>query len=62
MLPQVAQVAVDSGLVDEVVQVAPPDAIATSKRLAAEEGIFVGVSAGASVFSAIEVCTQLLCA
>ncbi|MBJ7575019.1 cysteine synthase A [Luteimonas sp. MC1828] len=40
---------------DQVLSVADADAIATARRLAAEEGIFVGISAGATVSAALEV-------
>jgi len=40
---------------DEVLPVTDVDSIATSRRLAAEEGIFVGISAGATVAAALQV-------
>ena len=40
---------------DELRTVTDEDAIATSRRLAAEEGIFVGISAGATAATALEV-------
>ncbi|MGH8028073.1 MAG: cysteine synthase A [Pseudoxanthomonas sp.] len=40
---------------DQILTVADADAIATSRRLAAEEGIFVGISAGATVSAALQV-------
>jgi len=40
---------------DQILGVADEDAIATSRRLAAEEGIFVGISAGATVAAALKV-------
>ncbi len=40
---------------DDVLSIADVDAIATSRRLAAEEGIFVGISAGATVAAALQV-------
>jgi len=45
----------DLGVVDEVIKVKDEDAIQTSKRLAKEEGLLVGISAGAAVFAALEV-------
>ncbi|MCR8644910.1 cysteine synthase A [Paenibacillus sp. N1-5-1-14] len=44
---------------DEVVQVADEDAIETTRRLASEEGILVGPSAGASVWTALRVARAL---
>ena len=40
---------------DEVMTVAADDAFATSRRLAREEAILVGISAGANVWAALEV-------
>lgn len=40
---------------DQILTVADADAIATSRRLAAEEGIFVGISAGATIAAALQV-------
>jgi cysteine synthase A len=42
-------------LVDEVVQVTDDDAGETARRLAREEGIFVGISSGAAAWAALEV-------
>src|SRR5262245_26593707 len=46
-------------VVDEVVLVRDEDAMATSKRLAREEGLLVGVSAGANVWAATELAARL---
>ncbi|HWU70424.1 MAG TPA: cysteine synthase A [Pseudoxanthomonas sp.] len=43
---------------DQILSIADADAIATSRRLAAEEGIFVGISAGATVHAALQVAEQ----
>ncbi len=42
-------------LIDEIVQVTNENAGATSRRLAKEEGILVGISSGAAAWAAIEV-------
>ncbi len=42
-------------VVDELLTVEDDRAIATARRLAAEEGLFVGISAGATVASALQV-------
>lgn len=42
-------------LVDEVIQVSSEDAAKTSRRLAKEEGLFVGISSGAATWAAIKV-------
>ena len=44
----------NSKIVDEVVQVAHEDAGATSRRLAKEEGILVGISSGAAFWAALQ--------
>ena len=45
-------------IVDEVLSVTDTDAIATARRLAAEEGLFVGISAGGTVAAALRVAEQ----
>jgi len=42
-------------LVDEVIKVSNEDAAETARRLAKEEGLFVGISSGAAAWAAIEV-------
>ncbi len=42
-------------LIDEVIAVADEDAIAYSRRLAREEGLLSGISAGAALYAAIQV-------
>jgi S-sulfo-L-cysteine synthase (O-acetyl-L-serine-dependent) len=49
----------DSSLADASVEVATEDAQTMARRLAREEGLFVGVSAGANVFAAIRLARQL---
>ena len=43
------------GIVDEVITVSNEDAMQTARRLAAEEGILVGISTGANVWAALKV-------
>ncbi|MCQ4362152.1 MULTISPECIES: cysteine synthase A [Mycobacterium] len=45
----------DMGLVDEVVTVENDDALTLARRLAAEEGLLVGISSGAAVAAALQV-------
>ena len=45
-------------LVDEILQVREEDAGATSRRLAQEEGMLVGISAGANVWAALQVAAR----
>jgi cysteine synthase A len=51
----VLQEAIDQHYYDELIPIAGPDAISWSRRLAAEEGIFTGISGGASLGAAIQV-------
>jgi cysteine synthase A len=45
----------DTDLIDDIVHVVEEDAGATARRLAREEGILVGISAGGNVWAALEV-------
>ncbi len=47
-IPWVLQEAMDKSYYDELLPVAGPDGIAWSRRLAAEEGIFTGISGGST--------------
>jgi len=49
----------DKSIADLHVTVKTEDAYKTSRRLAAEEGIFVGISSGANLFAAIELAKTL---
>ncbi len=40
---------------DEIIRVTNDDAIATARRMAKEEGLFVGISSGAAVWAALQV-------
>ena len=42
-------------IIDEIIQVSQNDAQQTTRRLAREEGLFVGISSGAAAFAALEV-------
>jgi cysteine synthase len=44
----------NTAVYDEVLRVSDADAIATARRLAREEGMLVGISAGANVFAALQ--------
>ncbi len=45
----------DTSLYEEVIKVSNEDAIATAKMLAKQEGLLVGISAGANVYAAMQV-------
>jgi S-sulfo-L-cysteine synthase (O-acetyl-L-serine-dependent) len=49
----------DFGLADKNVTVETEDAQAMTRRLAREEGLFVGVSSGANVFAALQLARQI---
>jgi cysteine synthase A len=54
-IPKLTSDALDMDLVDQVITIPSPHAIQWSKQLAQKEGIFVGISAGASFAAALEV-------
>lgn len=49
----------EPGLVDRIVDVSTGDARAMARRLARQEGLFVGISAGAAVVAALRVAREL---
>jgi cysteine synthase A len=54
-IPKLTGDSLDMKLVDRVITIAAPVAMASSKQLAQKEGIFVGTSAGATFAAALEV-------
>ncbi|MEJ2681756.1 MAG: pyridoxal-phosphate dependent enzyme, partial [Gammaproteobacteria bacterium] len=54
-IPLVAQEALDAGRVDRILPIAASEAMRCSKALAQQEGIFVGISAGATLSGALQV-------
>lgn len=54
-IPYVLQEAIDNGYYDDLVPVSGADGISWSRRLAAEEGIFTGVSGGSTIAVAMKV-------
>jgi cysteine synthase A len=66
-IPKLTGDAVDMHVIDRIVPVAGPDAIRCAKELATKEGIFVGISSGATFAGALEVAknaekgTTILC-
>jgi cysteine synthase A len=57
-IPQITGEAVDEHLYDEIVAIAGPDALRLSKELAQKEGIFVGITAGATFAGALKVAAE----
>ena len=54
-IPRIAGEAVDMKAIDRVLTIAGPDAMKCAKALAQQEGIFVGITAGATFAGALEV-------
>ena len=49
----------DRSVMDQVVPVSDEDAIETAQRLAKQEGIFCGISSGATMFAALTIANQV---
>lgn len=54
-IPKITGDAVDMKLIDEVLKISGPDALKCSRDLATQEGIFVGISSGATFAGALRV-------
>jgi cysteine synthase A len=54
-IPQITSQALDTKAVSKIIQIDGPDAMKASKDLAQKEGIFVGISSGATFAGALEV-------
>jgi cysteine synthase len=48
----------DTAVIDEIIQVSNDQAVDTARRLAREEGLFVGISSGAAAFAALKVAAR----
>jgi cysteine synthase A len=55
----ILQEILDSQLVDDIVRITDEDAVRMTRRLIVEEGLFVGVSAGANVLTALNIAKQM---
>lgn len=54
-IPKVTEDGLNMGLCDEILTITGDESIATAQRLAKEEGIFTGISGGASMATALKV-------
>lgn len=57
-IPKLTGDAVDSGVIDRILTIANADAMRCSKELAKQEGIFVGISSGATFAGALKICEE----
>ncbi|HET7201145.1 MAG TPA: cysteine synthase A [Burkholderiales bacterium] len=57
-VPKLTADAVDMKVIHKIVTVAGPDAMKCSRDLAQKEGIFVGISAGATLAGALQMCKE----
>ena len=55
-IPKITSDALDLGVISRILTIAGPDAMKWSRELAQKEGIFVGITAGATFAGALEVC------
>ncbi|HEY1364214.1 MAG TPA: pyridoxal-phosphate dependent enzyme [Xanthobacteraceae bacterium] len=57
-IPKLTADAVDAGVIDRIIPIANADALRCSRDLAQKEGIFVGITAGATFAGALRVCAD----
>jgi cysteine synthase A len=57
-IPRLAEEAMGLDLADQVLPINGKDALATARALATEEGIFAGISSGATLAGALQVCAE----
>lgn len=57
-IPKLAGDAVDMGVIDRILTIPNADAMYWSKQLAQKEGIFVGITSGATFAGAIRICKE----
>jgi cysteine synthase A len=57
-IPKLAEDAVAAGLMDEVVPIAGGDALRLARELAEREGILTGISGGATLAGALQICKR----
>ena len=57
-IPKLTSDVVDTSVIDRILTITGPDAIRCSQELARKEGIFVGISSGAALAGALQICEQ----
>jgi cysteine synthase len=57
-IPKLTGDAVESGVIHKILRVKGPDALRCSRELAQQEGIFVGITSGATFAGALAVCAE----
>jgi cysteine synthase A len=57
-IPKLTADAVATGVIHKILPVAAPDALRCSRDLSQQEGIFVGITAGATLACALQVCAE----
>jgi len=57
-IPKLLADVVDTHVLHKVLRIAGPDALKCSKDLATKEGIFVGITAGATLAGALQICAE----
>ena len=57
-IPKLTGDAVDTGVISRIIAIPNPDAMRYSRELAQKEGIFVGITAGATFAGALKVCAE----
>jgi cysteine synthase A len=55
-IPKITGDAIDMSVINRIITIAAPDAMKWSRELAQKEGIFVGITAGATFAGALELC------
>jgi cysteine synthase A len=57
-IPKLTGDAIDSGVIHKILRIKGPDAMRCSRELAQKEGIFVGITSGATFAGALAVCAE----
>jgi len=57
-IPKLTEDAVDTGVINRIIPIANADALRCSRDLARKEGIFVGITAGATFAGGLRVCAE----